>query len=336
VGGQIVTVQALRAVAALAILIRHAGFKEYPFLSVGVDLFFVISGFIMVVSCWPEFGKPCAARRFAVRRIVRIVPLYWLATLFWLMVAVYYGENVRTSLGAVLESLFFYPFATELPVLGSGWTLNYEMMFYAIFALALVMPARAAVTAVSTALAILVILGWVLGPVGPKNVAFPLCLEFIFGMAVGVAYCEGVRVAKTLGAVAIVFGVLVIGFSQELGLMYGTGWEDPMRVFIWGVPAAFVVAGATLAHWSWRPWINRPAMLLGDASYALYLFHAPFILILAGLGYGRSSLPFVIAICIMASISIHFLIERPILGLFRSKPPERSPGMIVSTVWSAR
>ena len=93
-GGQskIVTVQALRAVAALAVLIRHAGFYEYQVLAAGVDLFFVISGFVMVVSCWPEFGKQCAPRRFIVRRLLRIVPLYWLATLF-MMVVVCYGKN---------------------------------------------------------------------------------------------------------------------------------------------------------------------------------------------------------------------------------------------------
>ena len=82
---KIITIQALRAVAALAVLIRHAGFYEYNFLAAGVDLFFVISGFIMVVSCWPEFGKQCAPRRFAVRRLVRIVPLYWLATLLMMV-----------------------------------------------------------------------------------------------------------------------------------------------------------------------------------------------------------------------------------------------------------
>jgi exopolysaccharide production protein ExoZ len=335
VGGQskIVTVQALRAVAALAVVIRHAGFWEYQFLAGGVDLFFVISGFIMVVSCWPEFGKPCAPERFAVRRIVRIVPLYWLSTLL-VMVGAWYTKNVVPETVSVLESLFFYPFATEGPVLPAGWTLNFEMMFYAIFALALVMRPRPAVITASTTLGALVILGWVMGPVSRNNVAFPLSLEFIFGMTIGVAYCAGARVAKIFAAFAIIFGFLAIGLSQKLGLI--SGGTDPIRVLVWGVPAAFVVAGATLAQWSWRPFVNRPAVLLGDASYALYLFHQPLIMILAGLGYGWSSWPIVIAICIMASISIHFLIERPILGWFRSKPPERSPGMIVCTVWSAR
>jgi len=163
----------------------------------------------------------------------------------------------------------------------------------------------------------LVILGWVLGPVGRNNVAFPLSLEFIFGMTIGVAYCEGARVAKSLGAVAIIFGFLAIGFSQTLGLISDS--DEPMRVLVWGVPAAFVVAGATLTQWVWRPLMNRPAMLLGDASYALYLFHQPLIFIFALSGYGRSSWPIVIATCIIASISIHFLIERPIVGWFRSK-----------------
>ena len=129
---------------------------------------------------------------------------------------------------------------------------------------------------------------------------------------------------------AIIFGFLAIGLSQELGLI--SGGKDPMRVLVWGVPAAFVVAGATLAQWIWRPFISRPAVLLGDASYALYLFHQPLILILAGFGYGRTSWPIVIAICIIASISIHFLIERPIVGWFRSKASERNPAILTPRV----
>jgi peptidoglycan/LPS O-acetylase OafA/YrhL len=104
-----------------------------------------------------------------------------------------------------------------------------------------------------------------------------------------------------------------------------------MRFLVWGVPAAFVVAGAALAQWIWRPFMNRPAVLLGDASYAQYVFHQPLITILAGLGYGRTSWPIVIAICIIASISIHFLIDRPMFGWFRSKPSERNPAMGLSS-----
>jgi exopolysaccharide production protein ExoZ len=193
------------------------------------------------------------------------------------------------------------------------------------------MRPRPAIITASTTLVTLVILGWVLGPVGRNNVAFPLSLEFIFGMTIGIAYCEGARVAKSLGAVAIIFGFLAIGFSQTLGLISDS--DEPMRVLVWGVPAAFVVAGATLTQWVWRPLMNRPAMLLGDASYALYLFHQPLIFIFVLSGYGRSSWPIVIATCIIASISIHFLIERPIVGWFRSKSSERKPaaGLQVST-----
>jgi exopolysaccharide production protein ExoZ len=90
----------------------------------------------MVVSCWPEFGKQCAARRFMVRRLVRIVPLYWLATLL-MMLLVYFGTNEVPNPRNVIESLFFYPFADGRPVVRAGWTLNFEMMFYAILCLGL-------------------------------------------------------------------------------------------------------------------------------------------------------------------------------------------------------
>ena len=312
---KIVSVQALRAVAALAVLLRHIEFKKLEFLAAGVDLFFVISGFIMVVSCWREFGQGGATRQFAGRRIVRIVPLYWLAT-FLMMLVLFFAKGQVPEPLAILKSLFFYPFFTDTPILPAGWTINFEMMFYGMFAVALSMRSRSGVAAIAAALSLLVILGCIFGPVGRNNVAFPLALEFIFGLAIGVGYCKGVRLAKTLNIAFVMLGFIAIGISVKMGLV--AGGNDPMRVVAWGVPAALIVIGSTFTQWTWRPIVGQPVMLLGAASFALYLFHQPLILILAELGYGKDVWPHVAFACIAIAICIHLLIEQPMLGWLRA------------------
>jgi peptidoglycan/LPS O-acetylase OafA/YrhL len=91
-------------------------------LSSGVDLFFVISGFIMVYTCWAKFGETGATAMFLRRRIIRIVPLYWMATALAIVILISHGQGM--SLSWVTESFLFYPFSAQHPVLSVGWTLN--------------------------------------------------------------------------------------------------------------------------------------------------------------------------------------------------------------------
>jgi exopolysaccharide production protein ExoZ len=137
--------QILRFIAALAVILYHsrgaaqdylgqtsAIFAPFVYGSYGVDLFFVISGFIIyhVVS-----RRENDARSFLWRRITRIVPLYWCLTVVAVIAALLFPTMLRSnedySLGALLHSLFFVSFVTrELPILYVGWTLEFEMFFY--------------------------------------------------------------------------------------------------------------------------------------------------------------------------------------------------------------
>src|SRR6185437_14170487 len=131
-------IQALRAIAALLVVFVHlavpvAALGVAPFGAGGVDLFFVISGFIMVYT---TVGRPISGAEFLGRRIVRIVPLYWLLTLAVFGIALIAPTLLQfttASWGQLLKSLFFIPFAKAngdvQPVLFLGWTLNYEMFF---------------------------------------------------------------------------------------------------------------------------------------------------------------------------------------------------------------
>src|SRR5262249_27030727 len=140
----------LRAVAALSVVYYHttseAGLNLPPAVgSHAVDLFFVISGFIIARTA---LDSP---KQFLLRRIVRIVPLYWTATLavFWLaLFTPHILHSTRPDYRQLLCSLLFIPYETPeagtLPTLILGWSLNYEMYFYVVFAIALaVVPRRA-------------------------------------------------------------------------------------------------------------------------------------------------------------------------------------------------
>jgi len=148
------TIQVFRFIAALMVIILHSmyytserlapGFPLFSRGSNGVDLFFVISGFVMILSTQNLKDKPGGWRTFAIRRIIRIVPIYWILTTYKLFVLLFASSLVyhaSVDVSYITKSYFFIP-ATNVdgvlgPLLGVGWTLNFEMFFYALFALTL-------------------------------------------------------------------------------------------------------------------------------------------------------------------------------------------------------
>jgi peptidoglycan/LPS O-acetylase OafA/YrhL len=198
--------QALRAIAAWLVVVDHALFVvthnelQNPATivagtigSIGVHVFFVISGFIMVHICWDDFGRRGAIANFLRRRIIRIVPLYWLATIAALAfhkVSATHGANAGWS--ELVRSLLFIPYRDEngdwSPILGQGWTLNYEMMFYAIFAVALALRRQIAVPAIALALGIFTLVGSYL-PTGILTyLSSPVVLWFVLGIGLAVVW----------------------------------------------------------------------------------------------------------------------------------------------------
>ena len=164
--GRCSSIQILRAVAALGVLVHHTAhevaaktgvtvpFREFVVGAGGVDLFFVISGFVMVYASERLFAQPGASRVFFLRRLARIVPLYWAVTAI-LVGYVYVAHRIFpppfiTTEGVIASFLFIpwpLPNGVMAPVHALGWTLNYEMFFYAVFALAIMLPRRSAVFA---------------------------------------------------------------------------------------------------------------------------------------------------------------------------------------------
>jgi exopolysaccharide production protein ExoZ len=290
------SIQILRAVAALAIVIHH-GLHEADVLArrfgssfdwqsslplpAGVDLFFVISGFVMVHAARDRFGSKASILPFLRRRLARTAPIYWVTTLLFLLTLLSGLGGAGRAMPSVLElaaSLLFLPFARPdgaiQPLFGLGWTLNYEMMFYLIFALALPLQRHVAVPAVVGLLVALTAIGHFV-PYQSTMLYFwtrPIILEFGFGMLIGHMALSGVRPSRSMAIMLIAVAL----FMLVAGKLYPQ--ISDQRALLYGLPAALLVIAA-LAFDIQTPSVPLLSFgtSLGDASYALYLLH-PFIL----------------------------------------------------------
>jgi peptidoglycan/LPS O-acetylase OafA/YrhL len=303
--GTLWTVQVLRGVAALMVVLGHSQSAVGAAVAsagqvfvrstlvpwgAGVDLFFVISGFIIVHASTRLFGRPGARRDFITRRLIRIVPLYWLVTTLFvalLAAATLKGGDPFPSPGAILASYAFLPMDTHgdgrlFPVFDLGWTLNYEMLFYALLAVVVAWSRRRALVTLAVALALLVGVGqFVSLPAALWFWTRPIILDFGLGVAVGALVAGQVVLPKPLRLALAVTGIAVLladpghVFDGPVGMTVANAWP---RVLLAGVPVAAVLAAALLGPEPAMPRLAIPFTRIGDASYSLYLFH-PFALI---------------------------------------------------------
>jgi len=341
--GTVVPIQILRAVAAIAVVVSHAEQNLdrfaiapntshlFPSGAAGVDLFFVISGFVMVYASEPLFCSSRGAVTFLSHRIIRIVPLYWLATAFYVTVAILIpGLGTAYPMRTIAASLLFIP--TLLPdggihpVVLQGWTLNYEMLFYTIFAGAVLAPRRLAVVLATTTLILAVLIGRLLAPL-PPAISFwtdSIVFEFVFGMIIGLGYRQGAKLNPVFG-----IALVIIGFA-------GLALTDPdslavrPRFLAWGAPAALVVAGATFGRFSLRSPAWSVLAVVGNASYALYLTHTFTLRALVPVAAWLSLhmmhwrwLYFLVAVVVpvLVAIPIFYAFERPVTKVLRRYAP---------------
>jgi peptidoglycan/LPS O-acetylase OafA/YrhL len=332
-------IQILRAIAASSVVLHHAtyyafsrtstgdGADQNSIFAAGVDLFFVISGFIMMMVSDPAHGRESRRSAFIFSRITRIVPLYWLYTIVLSAAAIVVPGIIRStqvSGESIVKSLLFIPFfqpnGNLSPILGVGWTLNYEMGFYAVFALLLGLGMRARVPAMALAFLALFILGKVLGTDNPFGVflGHSITFEFVAGMALYLLHRQGRRATPIQAAALLCFAVLVFGWSA----INGPPSLD-MRFFLWGLPAIAVVFAA-LSFPDVKGRLGRPLELLGDASYSIYLSHlfviAALFMVMHRVGLASPGLFITMAVVVslaVGTVSYRF-IELPLLRAARS------------------
>jgi exopolysaccharide production protein ExoZ len=202
----LLSLQALRAIAAWMVVVDHAlleltGNAAHNWItrvawalgSSGVSVFFTISGFIMVHISWTNFGTSKAAANFMQRRIIRIVPLYWAATIlalaFHRVSATHGATDGWQELG---YSLAFVPYPggdqSWSPILPQGWTLNFEIFFYLLFAVGLFFPRRVALAAVTGLLVAFVLFGSYSPNASLAYLSSPIVLWFALGMVLAIIW----------------------------------------------------------------------------------------------------------------------------------------------------
>lgn len=321
-------IQYLRAVAALGVVVFHAAERNgghFVIGAAGVDVFFVVSGFIMWVLAETRQPSPAA---FLKERAERIVPLYWIATA--VMVAGGLAglfPNMKLTAFHVFGSFAFIPHVSPSdggtwPVLVQGWTLNYEMFFYVLFAAVLFLPAAKRFPVLALVFGALVCLGLALQPDGPvlRTYTSPLMAEFLVGAAIGKLWVAHRMPPAALGiplVVASTAGFALVGFGY---LPYGPAALAPLSGML--LVGVLCLEKAGHVRHIWAP------TYLGDASYSIYLWHTIAISVVVKAS-GILGLPalsaFVLSIVAgtVAGLVCHELLEKPIAAWFKARRRHR-------------
>lgn len=286
-------IQALRGIAVVAVLLFHLFIVEQKyggaqtllseileFGNFGVDLFFVISGFVMVTVTRGKFGSAKQAGLFLYHRASRIYPLYWVYTLMALAVFLIRPEWINSSQGSqadILASFLLLP-SDLLPLVQVGWTLIHEMYFYLVFFLImLVLPERFFAYGIAAWGVVVTVFYWLALSNSPayRLVFHPLTIEFLAGclLALLVQQREHLPLRGwslvTLAALAL---IAVIAGHARFHTVTGAIPYDWWRVLIYGVPAFIIVTCMIYAE---RDGVVFPPALVqtGNASYSIYLSH---------------------------------------------------------------
>ncbi|MER8954742.1 acyltransferase [Mesorhizobium sp. M0833] len=321
---QYTSIQILRGLAALMVVTYHLPAAlgmldlDIPVLNSGVDLFFVISGFVMVLST--ENRRP-DHRAFLMQRFTRVVPFYWVMT-FLMVAALWLFADRAVSLEQTTNSLLFIPYLDTVtgyvqPVLGVGWTLNLESLFYILFAATMSFGKWTQMAAVGVVFAIAVAVRIIFKPAADTVLFFyttPILFEFLAGMALGHLVGRLTRLPAVLGASALVFAIMSM-------LVMVLGFNLP-RTLAQGLPALILVAACISLESYFRLFAPRVLARLGDASYSLYLTHPIVLLATAPVVASANVSPWLagmvlVAACIAVSLASYSFIEKPILAISR-------------------
>jgi peptidoglycan/LPS O-acetylase OafA/YrhL len=335
-------IQALRALAAMAVVLYHAADLARARLvpgapafglngAAGVDLFFVISGFVMVVSARRLSVQADAARMFLGARLRRIVPLYWACTALKIAAVLAFpaaAHTTRLGLAYCIDSFLFLPvhdMAGQFrPVLPVGWTLSFEMLFYALFAACLAARQSPALLLPPVLAAIALL------PQGSSawhEISNPIVLEFAFGTTLATLWLRGYRLPAPLAWLVLATSLAWLVAAPKTLLA--------TRLLSWGLPAGALLGATVSLEQRIAARIPREILALGDASYAIYLSHG---FVLAALGYFASRMPGLapalgLATGVLASAAfgclMYRMIEWPLLRSGAAVAPAAPPAVVV-------
>lgn len=342
-------IQHLRALAALLVVFHHVNNKamglyaaknSLSFGMAGVDIFFVISGFIMLYITRDRILSPLD---FFLRRLLRILPVYWITTILAGLAINFapYFFSGETGWETLIKSLLFIPteppagHAYATPTVAVGWTLNLEMMFYALLAVSLF--ARRNYVFVTCVLVItLCCLSFGVYGKAPKggfgmySFQSGVMLEFLLGMSLAFFLPKSEEIWPPLG-----IAISAIGFAL---LVYTWPIAGGARLLSAGFPSMLIVGGFLISEPVWRfSALSRRLKIVGDASYSIYATHL--FLVIPGARFAREHAAWVVGHvpiwaftivmmfgCTLLGIAFHLAVEKPIgRWLHREAVPRPQP-----------
>ena len=331
--GTIFSIQILRFVAAFAVTLYHGHGALLTRIGVasevayddgwrvgasGVHIFFVISGFVMVLTSY-KGSRALGPRTFLQRRFLRIYPIYWVLALIYLLAHIALQTPYQLDATEILQA-FALDSSHASSIIGPGWTLAYEVYFYLCFAISLWLGMARGLGALTVFFVASVAAGMF---VPGASEALPLVtngllLEFILGCWIGYVYLKRPTLLSWVGWPGLLLGT---------ALLIGSAWSPVAlpSVILWGVPSLLIVAGGLSIERHLRGPLARAAALLGDSSYFLYLSHILLLDVMALLIAPTASLSITLiaivsvamaTVCLLIAHIGHLTIEAPMLKLF--------------------
>jgi len=354
--GQIFSIQVLRGVAAAAIVLYHllvmstidASFIVDHFywreiLSAGVPLFFVISGFIILVTTVGKgssgaliFRQP--AKSFLAKRLQRIYPVYWVV--FVVALVLHYSpvtNQPALEIGFLLKSFVLFPTYDEqgdlYPFVMVGWTLFYEMYFYLTFTAMLLISGYLNANVVQCLLgitafmAVVVVFGQIVHqqPAVLAVITNPIILYFVAGYLIGLAYLHQIQLKKNLRQIGLGVNLIILALFATKVLT-----NETLLYQIFTAIFPIILVGLTALKAPSAAAAKAPSLwlTLGDASYSIYLTHLYLIMLATGL-WKRDivfanmpddlSIGILFVACLVAGVVFYRLVERPLLGCMKRR-----------------
>lgn len=341
---KIYSLQVFRGLAAVMVLLAHSNIMLNKTLFsgsfipgyIGVDFFFVLSGFIIMLTCKKHIGSG-EVIDYIRKRVFRVFPPYIVYTILAFLVSYTYEKLTGTRLiywvyvnvQNFIQSISLYPFSadkTRLPILPVAWTLTHEMLFYALFTVLFFVKNKAGMVIIA-AIWLLMIMAAPAMNINGGNYLLDVFLssrniEFLMGCAM--AYFASHHVDWKISAATLICGaaMLVVSWSNTLS---GSSITTLSDWAVYGIPFALIIFGATrlerFIH-NKEGKVFRFLVYLGDASYSIYLVH--FIVIIVckrtindfGMEYGYAEFWLTSAIALVVSLAMYELIEEPMIRWF--------------------
>ena len=350
--------QVYRGIAALMVVLHHGNgivshelqqndlylLQIFHFGWIGVDFFFVLSGFIIFYIHQSDIGKPDKFTPFVFKRFIRVYPLYWSILSIKILVSLFNtGKDsiYQRSADEIIKAVLLLPqehSILESSFIGVSWTLCYEVFFYCIFGFLILKNSKIYQA---------IIFGWIIGiifnlfnvlPIGksflPNFIFSPHNLEFLLGCLA----------AYTIYKYQFKFGTLLIYFSIFLLMVsvintkyreFDVSGISPLVAY--GIPFTLLIIGSVYLEVSKTINVSQILIYLGNASYSIYLTHGFFLSNISKIFnkitdkfnilhvvqnhsiYDNAIASLIIIIVVAMGCVIHSYIEKPLIVTLRKK-----------------